>query len=60
MDSQDQGVTPLTLKLQTGKHEVEIRGGGKPRVFNVYISSGARISQYVELRGGNSRTRKVE
>ena len=49
VDGQDQGRTPLTLTLKTGRHEVELRGGGKPRVFNVFISSGARVSQYVEL-----------
>jgi hypothetical protein len=49
VDSQDQGQTPLTLKLKTGRHEVELHGIGKPRVFNVFISTGARVSQYVEL-----------
>ena len=60
VDGQEQGVTPLTLKLKSGRHEVELRGGGKRRVFNVYISSGSSVSQYVELRGPNSRPRKVE
>ena len=49
VDGQDQGITPLTLTLTNGRHEVELRGGGRPRVFNVFISSGARVSQYVEL-----------
>jgi hypothetical protein len=49
VDGQDRGRTPLTLTLKSGRHEVELRGGGKPRVFNVFISSGARVSQYVEL-----------
>jgi hypothetical protein len=49
VDGQDQGQTPLTLELKSGKHEVELRDGGKARVFNVFISSGARVSQYVEL-----------
>jgi hypothetical protein len=49
VDGQDQGRTPVTLELQSGRHEVELRGGSKPRVFNVFISSGARVSQYVEL-----------
>lgn len=51
VDAKDQGKTPLTLKLKTGKHQVELRGTGKPRVFNVFISSGAAVSQYVEMRG---------
>jgi hypothetical protein len=49
VDGQEQGRTPVTLELPNGKHEVELRGGSKPRVFNVFISSGARVSQYVEL-----------
>jgi len=49
VDGQDQGRTPVTLELKTGKHQVELRGGSKPRVFNVFISSGAHVSQYVEL-----------
>jgi hypothetical protein len=60
VDGEDQGITPLTLKLKNGRHEVELRGPGKPRVFNVYISSGSRVSQYVELRGTTSRQRKIE
>jgi hypothetical protein len=60
VDGELQGVTPLTLKLKTGRHEVELRGGGKPRVFNVYISSGSRVSQYVEFRGSTARPRKTE
>jgi hypothetical protein len=60
VDGQEQGVTPLTLKLKTGRHQVELRGAGKPRLFNVYISSGARLSQYVEMRAANPRTRKAE
>jgi hypothetical protein len=49
VDGQDLGQTPVTLKLKTGRHEVELHGIGKPRVFNVFISTGARVSQYVEL-----------
>jgi hypothetical protein len=49
VDGQALGQTPLTLKLKTGRHEVELRAGGKPRVFNVFISAGAKVSQYVEL-----------
>jgi hypothetical protein len=49
VDGQEQGRTPVTLELPSGRHEVELRGGSKPRVFNVFISSGSRVSQYVEL-----------
>lgn len=60
VDGQPQGVTPVTLKVEAGRHEVELRGGGKPHVFNVYVSSGARISQYVELRSWTSRIRTLK
>ena len=55
VDGQKQGVTPLTLKLKAGRHEVELRGSGTPRVFNVFITKGDRVSQYIEFP---SRLRK--
>jgi hypothetical protein len=50
IDGKEQGVTPMTLKLKSGKHEVEVRGEGKPRVFSVYVAAGDHVSQFVELR----------
>lgn len=44
-----QGVTPLTLKVEGGRHEVELRGPGKPRIFNVFVARGDRVAQYVEF-----------
>ncbi len=44
-----QGVTPLTLKVESGRHEVELRGPGNPRIFNVFVSRGDRVAQYVEF-----------
>jgi hypothetical protein len=49
VDGQPQGVTPVTLQLESGRHEVELHGPGTPRVFNVYVSRGAHISQYIEM-----------
>ena len=43
-----QGVTPLTLKVESGRHEVELRHD-KPKIFNVYVSRGDRVAQYVEF-----------
>jgi PEGA domain len=60
VDGQDTGVTPLTLKLKSGSHDVELRGSGKQRMFKVYISPGANVSQYVELRVPSPRARKTE
>jgi hypothetical protein len=44
-----QGVTPLTLEVEGGRHEVELRGPGKPKIFNVFVSRGDRVAQYVEF-----------
>ena len=49
IDGQSRGVTPLTLKLKAGSHQVELRGMGKPRVFNVFVTKGDRVSQYIEF-----------
>jgi PEGA domain-containing protein len=55
IDGESQGVTPITLKVKSGTHKVELRGAGKPRVFNVFISSGARVSQYIEFPQARNR-----
>jgi serine/threonine protein kinase len=55
INGKPQGVTPLTLKVEAGRHEVELRGAGKPKIFNVYVSRGDRVAQYVEFP---ARTRK--
>ena len=43
-----QGVTPLTLKVESGRHEVELRHG-RAKIFNVFVSRGDRVAQYVEF-----------
>lgn len=55
IDGQSQGVTPITVKVKSGVHKVELRGAGKPKVFNVFISSGARVSQYIEFPQARTR-----
>jgi hypothetical protein len=49
VDGRLQGVTPVTLKMTAGVHKVELRHGGTPRVFNVYVTKGDRVSQYIEF-----------
>jgi serine/threonine protein kinase len=46
-----QGVTPLTLKVQSGLHEVEMHGPGRPKVFKVHVTRGDRVAQFVEFPG---------
>jgi hypothetical protein len=55
VDGQPQGVTPLTLTLKAGRHEVELQGSGKPRVFNVYVTKGDRVTQYIEFPATRTR-----
>ena len=49
VNGKTQGVTPLTLKVDEGRHEVELRGPGNPKIFNVFVSRGDRVAQYVEF-----------
>jgi hypothetical protein len=58
IDGESRGVTPITVKVKSGVHKVELRGAGKPKVFNVFISSGARVSQYIEFP--QARTRRSQ
>jgi hypothetical protein len=43
------GITPLTLKVEAGVHEVELRGPGKPKMFKVHVTRGDRVAQYIEF-----------
>lgn len=49
VDGQISGITPLTLSLKPGPHNVELRGAGEPRTVPVTITSGTTVSQYIEL-----------
>lgn len=43
------GATPLTLTLAAGRHTIELRGNGAPRVLMVTMAPGAQVEQYIEL-----------
>jgi serine/threonine protein kinase len=49
VNGQAHGVTPLTLTVQAGVHEVELHGPGKPRLFKVHVTRGDRVAQYIEF-----------
>jgi hypothetical protein len=49
VDGELRGVTPLTVELSTGMHEVELQGAGAPRTIPVTIGAGVKVSQFVEL-----------
>jgi len=54
VDGEARGVTPISLKLKVGAHQVQLRGPGEPRLISVMISPGAEVSQYIELPKGGS------
>jgi serine/threonine protein kinase len=49
VDGQRSGITPVTLTLKAGAHNVELRGGGEPRTLPVAIVPGTQATQYIEL-----------
>ena len=50
VDGKDAGVTPATIRLQSGAHVIEVQmGKGEPRVVPVMIKAGVQTAQYVEL-----------
>lgn len=51
VNGRPQGVTPLTLKVESGMHEVSLQGPGRSRVFKVHVTRGDRVAQYVEFPG---------
>jgi hypothetical protein len=52
VDGQTGGVTPLTMTLKPGPHNVELHGAGEPRTIPVTIVPGKELSQYIELPKG--------
>jgi len=52
IDDQDQGVTPLTVRVIPGTHVLQVRAGSaEPRVIPLQIRAGVQTAQYVELMG---------
>jgi hypothetical protein len=51
IDSEDRGVTPLTLGLPAGAHVIEVQiGRSEPRVIPITIRTGVQTAQYIELQ----------
>ena len=51
IDGDDRGVTPLTLRLSSGTHVLELQTGkSEPRVIPLTIRAGMQTAQYVELQ----------
>jgi hypothetical protein len=49
VDGQSRGVTPLTVELAPGSHELRLEAEGGPRVIPFTVSSGNTVSQTLEL-----------
>jgi hypothetical protein len=49
IDGQTRGVTPLTVQLSPGAHEVILAGEGDPRTINVNMTAGATVSHSIDL-----------
>ena len=49
VNGRSHGVTPLTLRVEAGVHEVELQGPGKPKIFKVHVTRGDRVAQYIEF-----------
>src|SRR5215218_5195569 len=52
VDGTARGVTPLTVRLPSGAHVLEVQvGKSEPRVIPLTIQAGVQTAQYVELQG---------
>jgi len=52
IDGKERGVTPLTLRLPSGAHVLEVQvGKSEPRVIPLTIQAGVQTAQYIELQG---------
>jgi hypothetical protein len=52
VDGSERGVTPLTVRLPSGAHVLEVQiGKAEPRVIPLTIQANVQTAQYVELQG---------
>jgi serine/threonine protein kinase len=49
IDGQPRGVTPLTVELAPGSHELRLEAEGGPRIIPFTVKSGNTVSQTLEL-----------
>jgi hypothetical protein len=49
IDGQARGVTPLTVELAPGSHELRLEAEGGPRIIPFTVKSGNTVSQTIEL-----------
>lgn len=52
VDGSNRGVTPITVRLPSGAHVLEVQiGKSEPRVIPLTIQAGVQTAQYIELQG---------
>jgi serine/threonine protein kinase len=56
VDGKPRGVSPLTLELAAGPHELRLAAEGEPRVIPLTIAAGSTVSQTIELPKAGPRT----
>ena len=56
IDGQPRGVTPLTLELAAGSHEMKLATEGEPRIIPITITAGSTVAQTLELPKSAPRT----
>jgi hypothetical protein len=49
IDGQPRGVSPLTLELPAGSHELKIATDGEPRIIPFTIAAGSTVAQTIEM-----------
>lgn len=60
IDGQPRGVTPLTLALTPGAHQLEVLNDGEPRTIPLTITAGGMVSQFIELPKAGAMTGQLE
>jgi cation transport regulator ChaB len=49
IDGQPRGVTPLTVELAPGAHELKIATEGEPRIIPFTVAAGSTVAQTIEV-----------
>ena len=49
IDGQPRGVSPLTLELPAGSHELKIVTDGEPRIIPFTVAAGSTVAQTIEM-----------
>ena len=49
VDGEARGMSPLSVAVKPGAHNIELRGAGDPRTVSVTVAAGAQVTQYIEL-----------